>query len=359
MRGGTVKRQARGRLPFLLGLCALLLIAAGAWNGRAQAADRILPEEAQLLDPDMVSYCRGMQAALADGQFDRLEAEGRSLMSLHDRLKGGIEKLVYFYNAISNPGCGGFDCRADYRPHVPLLQAWLNRSPRQPTAWIANAWFWEGYAWRARDCAYFASVTFDAWQTFFDRIRVARSYLDHPGLQSDPAFYLLSLSMLRDSGGTRQQIDAMFHEGHAAFPKFLRLDAQYADLLDPAWYGKDGDLGWFAETLLNDPGGEEGQMAYAAVAEEEALRIPYPHLFLETGLRWDRTKPGLSLIEQKYGAANYDWNVTCYMALVAIDRPVALDAYKHFAPLWNPAVWSNEDYFYDHALPWITQGQEP
>ena len=28
-------------------------------------------------------------------------------------------------------------------------------------AWIANAWFWQSYAWRARDCAYFASVTFD------------------------------------------------------------------------------------------------------------------------------------------------------------------------------------------------------
>lgn len=344
----------RPRHIFLLGICALLLLAAGAWDNSARAVDRIEPEEAQLIDPGLMSYCRDMQAALASGQFDRLEGEAHQLDTLHDRVKGGSEKLVTFYSAVTNPGCDGFDCKADYQPLLPLMQAWLNREARQTTtARIANAWFWENYAWRARDCADFHDITFDAWQIFYDRIRIARSYLDHAGLQGDPGFYLVSLTLLRDFGGSRQEIDAVFRNGHAAFPTFLRLDAEYAALLDPSWYGKEGDLGWLAETLLNDPGGDEGQMAYAVVAEEEAPHIPYPHLFLETGLRWDKTKPGLALIEQKYGATNYDWNLICYMALVAIDRPTALDAYKHFEPIWNPAVWAGEDYFYDQALPWI------
>lgn len=340
------------RLLFVLSLCAA--IAAGICSGLAQADDRIVPDASQLVDKDMVAYCRDIQASLAQGAFDRLEAESRALVSLQDRLKGGIEKLVYFYNALANPGCDGFDCRADYRPLLPLFQAWLNRSPKQPTAWVASAWYWEDYAWRARECADFGNITFDQWRTFYDRIRIARAYIHHPGVESDPASYMIVLDILRDSGGTREQIDTMFREGHAAFPKFLRLDAEYARMLDPRWFGKDGDLGWFAETLLNDPGGEEGEMGYAVVAADEARNIPYPHLFLETGLNWDKTKAGLALIEQKYGASNYDWNLFCYMALVAIDRPTALDAYEHFAPLWNPTVWQSEDYFYDQALPWIT-----
>jgi Domain of unknown function (DUF4034) len=346
--------MTRLRLLLVLNICAvLLLIAVGAWTSYAHTIRRIEPEHAQLQDPPMVDYCRKIQGALADRRFDHLDAEAADLAGLQERFHGGIEKLVVFYNALANLGCDGFDCRVDYQPRLKPLQDWLDQNPHGPAAWIANAWFWEDYAWNARRCAEFKDVTFDQWQAFYDRSRKAGSYLAHDGLRLDPAYFLLSLDVLRDTGGTRGQIDAMFQEGHAAFPRFLRLDAEYALLLDPTWYGKEGDLGRFAETLLNDPGGEDGQIAYAVVAQEEAEHIPYPHLFLETGLTWAKTKPGLALMVQKYGASNRDWNRICYMAMIAIDRPAALDAYQQFAPLWNSAIWFNADYFYDQALPWI------
>lgn len=349
-------QQARLRLLLALNICAvLLLIAAGAWHRHTSAVPRIVPALAQVEDPDMAGYCRAIQGELAAGRFDRLEAEAAGLVGLRDRFHGGVEKLVVFYNALANPGCGGFDCRADYEPRLQPLGDWLKRtSSPPPAAWIANAWLWDNYAWSAKRCAGFTAVTFDQWQAFYARVRTARGYLDHAGLRGDPAFFLISLDLLRDSGGTRQQIDAMFKQGHEAFPRFLRLDAEYAGLLDPTWYGKEGDIGWFAETLLGDPGGEDGQIAYAVVAKEGARYVRYPHLFLETGLTWAKTRAGLALIERKYGNGNYDWNLVCYMAMVAIDRPAALDAYRHFAPLWNPSVWPNADYFYDQALPWIT-----
>jgi hypothetical protein len=348
-----VTPRVRLRLLLVLNICAvLLLIAASAWRD-AHGTRRMTPDLAELQDRPMTDYCRNVQAELADGRFDDLDAEAADLAGLRQRFHGGVEKLVVFYNALTSPGCGGFDCHADYEPRLKPLQDWLDHGLRGAAAWIANAWVWDNYAWSARRCAAFKDVTFDQWQTFYQRSRKARTFLAHDNLRQDPAFYLALLSILRDNGGTREQIDTAFREGHAAFPRFLRLDAAYADLLDPTWYGKEGDLGWFAETLLNDPGAEDGQIAYAVVAEEVALQIPYPHLFLETDLTWAKTKHGLALMERKYGASNYDWNLICYMAMVAIDRPAALDAYQHFAPLWSPVVWNNEDYFYDQALVWI------
>jgi hypothetical protein len=333
----------------------LLLIAATAWRHYAHTIHRIVPDPAALESRESVEYCRRMQAALAAGQFDRLESEARSAPK--DRLPGAAEKISVFYGALANPGCDGFDCKADYLPRIRQLQDWLNRNPRQPSARIAMAFAWWNHAWRARDCAEFHDVTFEHWQAFFDRMRVAHAYLAGIEVTDDPEYWRLSLDFLRDSGAGRPEIDAMFFRGHEAFPRYFTLVEDYANILDPHWYGKEGDLGWLAEAVLNDPGGEDGLMEYALVAQSEALRIDYPHLFLETGLTWQRVKAGLALIEQRYGATNYDWNLRCYMAMVAIDRPAAQDAYRHFAPQWNPVVWRSADYFYDQALPWITWGQ--
>ena len=99
-----MSQRARRSLLFLPGICTLLLVAAGAWNGCAYA-DRIMPEKAQLVDPEMVGYCRDVQAALVDGRFDQLEAQGRDLISLHDRMKGGIEKLRGPGRAILQVSC--------------------------------------------------------------------------------------------------------------------------------------------------------------------------------------------------------------------------------------------------------------
>jgi hypothetical protein len=354
----SVTTQARVRLLLVFNIGAvLLLIAANVWQRNAHIVPRIQPTYAQMHDPSVLGYCREMQTALSEGAFDRLEAEAHRLTALKDRIPGGIERLVYFYTVLTSPGCYGYDCKADYRPLERRLQDWLNRVPEQPTAWIANARFWDYFAWTAKGCGEYHDAGFDQWQTFYDRVRIARSFLRHAGLRNDPAYYMIALELLRDSGGTRQQIDAMFHEGHEAFPRFLGLDTDYASLLNTGWYGNAGDIGWFAETLLDDPGGEDGQIAYAVVTEEAASYVAYPHLFLETGLTWSKAKPGIDLIQRRYGASNYDWNMYCYMAIVAIDRPAALDAYRHFAPIWNPDVWHDADFYYEQGLPWITGGE--
>jgi hypothetical protein len=349
-----VTKQARLRLLLALNVAAvLLLIGSVAWHRHAHAIHRITPDFTDLADKPMSDYCRNVQAMLKDSRFDDLNAEAAELTELRDRFHGGVEKLVVFYNALVNPGCDGFDCNADYAPRSKPLQDWLDQGQRSAAAWIANAWFWENYAWTETGCAAFRAVTFDRWETFYQRVRKARALLAHDGLRGDPAYYMISLDVLRDTGGTRNDIDAMFRDGHTAFPQFLRLDSEYARMLDPTLFGKEGDVGLFAETLLDNVDGDDGQIAYAIVAEEAARYVPYPHLFLETGLNWAKTKAGLALMEQKYGASNRDWNFICYMAMVAIDRPAALDAYRHFDPLWDPAIWRNADYFYGQALPWM------
>jgi hypothetical protein len=57
--------------------------------------------------------------------------------------------------------------------------------------------------------------------------------------------------------------------------------------------------------------------------------------------------------DQLYGLSNFDWNMYCYMAVMALDRPAAHLAYGHFGRNWNPTVWGNPRFFFWQALPWI------
>ena len=349
-------KQVRPRL--LLPLSLSVAISAHAISAWCDESKSVPPNPAALVDREALDYCKVVQGELAAGQFDQLEAEARQLASLQEHFRSGVEKLMTFYDSLANPGCGDYDCNADYRPRLRQLQDWLNRDPALGTPRLAMAQSWWGHAWTARRCAAFKDVTFDDWQAFHDRMRVALSYLHGINGRADPEFYRLKLGFLRDSGGTRGEIDTAFAEGHHAFPKFLELVGQYAQILDPTWYGEEGDIGRLADAMLDDLGGDDGLIAYAVVARAESLNIRYPHLFLETGLKWTRAKAGLALIDARYGTSNLDWNLTCYMAMTAKDRSAAAAAYQHFGSDWNPKVWGNGSYFNDQVLPWLT-GQTP
>jgi len=358
-------KTTRIRLLLLLNILAVILLIGTTWISRAHrpyfmTVPRVTPDPVALLDPDAVSFCRDVQVDLAAGRYARLDGTAADLRTLKEHVKGGIEKLVAFYVSLASPDCRSAPrCDDDvlYPPRLRAMQDWLNRAPHDITAHVAMAHAWEAYAWAGRHCHKFKDVTFDEWQAFYDRVRISRSYLAGADPAAEPMAYLLRLEHLRDSGASRAEIDALYSASHNASPRFFALIALYATMLDPSWYGKEGDLGWLAESVLNNPGGEDGQIAYAMVANAESGQIPYPHLFLETGLTWPRTKAGLTLIEKRYGNSNRDWNVDCYMALVAIDRPAALEYYRHFGQNWDPAIWNNADYFYGQALPWITYGQ--
>ena len=347
---------SRIRLLLALNVCAvLLLIFATALH---QAAARLPPDPAVLADQEIVGFCRELQDHLEAGRFDDLEAMARRFASLKDHFKGGLEKLVVFYDELSDPSCGfGRPCDVDYGARIHTLQGWLNRDPGQSTARLVVALTWLRHAWSARQCREPKDVTFDQWQAFFDRVRIANTYVRGLDESAGPEYFIVALSLLRDTGAPRAEIDNLFERGHRLHPKFLSLIGDYAKILDSQMYGRQGELGWLAESVLNDSGGEDGKIAYAVVATSEALQVPYPHLYLETGLSWPRVKEGLALIDKRYGVNNYEWNLYCYMAMIAVDRPAALNAYRHFGPNWDPGVWNNASYFFDQALPWITYEQ--
>jgi len=354
-----MNETTRTRLLLLLLLLGLVGAVGAAWFGQSRVAVNtpwVKPDPAALLDPDVVGFCRAVQADLAAGRYAALDAAATSFQSLKDRFKGGREKLVMFYSSLQAADCT--DRRycveeAPFPARIAALDAWRDHDPGAAPPLLALASTWMSYAWAGRHCHGFTDVTYDEWQSFYDRIWTARDSLDAVTTRDDPEYLLLRMAMLRDSGGTRAEIAEVYNHGHAIAPQFLSLVSLYARLLEPGWYGSQGDLAQLADSVLRDPGGDDGAMEYATVTLAEAQQVAFPRLFQQTGLSWDRTKAGLAIIDKRYGLMNFDWNLICFMAYSAGDGAGARDAYRHFGQNWDYMVWGTPDNFYGNALPWI------
>jgi hypothetical protein len=313
------------------------------------------PDRRAVYGADQVDYCQEVQAVLQAEKFDELDRMGQELATLKDRFVGGREKIGGFYDFTGMDGCTSSFCEA--RPVQPenirKLQNWLNRAPRNPVARTAMALNWYHYAWMGRGCADWADVSFDQWQVFFDRLRIARSYLDGVDPHMSPQYYVILMNILCESGGPRERIDALYEEGHTAFPKLYALTAAYARALDRSWFGRQGDVSWLANTLLTDPGGDSGKVSYSFVAEQIAPIVGPQRFFADTGMSWDKIKQAFTARRQLYGLSIHDWNVYCFIAAAAGDREACREAYANYGENWDPTLWRDQSYYLGRILPWI------
>jgi len=332
-------------------LCILILGGAVFFNWRLPSG---APDRRMVYGADMVDACIDVQANFSAGRFDELDRIGRDLASLKDRFIGGEEKLGRFYRSLATDGCTSSFCEA--RPVQPenirKIQNWLNRDPHNAVAKTAMALNWYHYAWVSRTCADFADVSFDQWQGYYDRLRIARSYLANVDPRASPQYYVLMILITCESGGPREWLDALYEDGHAAFPDFYALTAIYSWSLDLSWFGRKGDVAWLSNRLLTDPGGDAGQVAYSFIAEQAAGTVGTNRYLSDTGLSWEKIKQGFAARERLYGLSVHDWNAYAYIAYAAADRDAAREAYAHFGENWDDSVfeWS---FYLNQVLPWI------
>jgi hypothetical protein len=331
--------------------CILILGGALFFNWRQASG----PDARMVAGADAVDFCQDVQALFQANRFDDLESMGRDLASLKDRVVGGEEKVGLFYRYLAMDGCASSFCQAQpIQPqNIRKIQDWLNRMPKSAVAKTAMSTNWYYYAWVARGCGDYPDVSFEHWQQFFDRIRIANSYLSGLDLQENPAAYINMLDFLRQTGGPREKIDALYEEAHSAFPTLFMLNVIYARALDTGWFGRKGDLEWLAESQLRDPGGDIGLVTYSFIAEQAVEADRDSDYFAATGLSWEKIKESFATRKRLYGLSVHDWNAYGYIAFMASDREAAREAYANFAPNWDSTIWRDQKLYFQRMLPWI------
>jgi len=187
------------------------------------------------------------------------------------------------------------------------------------------------------------------------RARLALATVDD---RKDPQIYLLLMEIAEgdtaSSGDARSELDALYSAAIAAYPSYFHYYSRRVNDLQERWYGRPGEAKAYVQSLLKNPGGDSGLVAYSYAANNLMQLNQRETLLRVTGLSWPTIKLAYATRERLYGMRNRDWNALCNLALAGEDRDAAKLALRHIGDNWDPAVWQERRYF-DAAVAWINQ----
>jgi hypothetical protein len=308
-------------------------------------------------DTKPADFCKAVDHALLDGYFDELDATAKIALTLNHRLPGGEPELQVFYRGLAQADCVWDSICAtdpDFDHRQQRLQEWRDHEPGVTTPVVALIRFWQVAAWTARGCGYANEVTPAKWAAFGQRLTVAAGYARQIKPEDDPEATRLLLELARDFNLPRQQLDAIFAAGRKNFPTYFGIYREYANLVQEKWSGRRDLNAPFMRSLLTDPGGDAGEVAYAFAATEMFYAVDGDDIYnTATGLDWPTLKRAYATRARLYGLGSEAWTTLCYFASVAGDRDAARDAFRHAAGQLSYFPKQGSHDFYLNVLPWI------
>jgi hypothetical protein len=146
----------------------------------------------------------------------------------------------------------------------------------------------------------------------------------------------------------RPHLDALFAAATRAFPKHFEYYTDRAGDLMTIWYGQPGELAQFSQSLLQNPGGDDGEIAYAFIAEmyTEIPGGPYG----EPALSWPEIRKAYAVRERHFGPTIDDWNALLACAMLAGDSQGAADIVRHIETHWNKTYRQHFQRYWEMAV---------
>lgn len=298
----------------------LALICCFAMSGMCEAA---VNANAELSDR--------VESLLQSGQFGALDSMARSLRD--SRFAGGDPKVYTFYTGLGAIREGGCDCSSQgtvpFAAKRQSLEKWLSANPKSTVAQTAMAMLWINDAWAARGHGYMSEVSPEQWHDYHDRLQTAYGYASRLDPKDD-FFVLYEMSLLAEvTPSPRNTIMASYGIAVREDPAWFPFYARQARMLKEKWFGKPGEQVRFARSLLDKPGGDVGQSAYAEVATALSDGIFNNDGFEAVGGDWPALKRAYAVKEKRYRLSEEDAYALFQYAAVFHDQDAVAAALAH------------------------------
>ena len=295
-------------------------------------------------DPD--EYRGQLTELLSRQDFDGLEHAADTARSNKSRFPGGPWKLYVFYEALSKPSSGRQASDADWNARLALLKQWTSRKAQSSTARIALAQAYLNYGSKARGNGYADTVTDEGWQHHGERAELALSSLTEAATLPDkcPYWYEAMMQVALAEGWSKSRTKALLEESISFEPSFYHVYREYANYLQPKWYGTEGEAEAFADTISRRIGGEEGSFIYFEIATVLNC-TPCGNAGNPVNLSWPKIKEGYAALEHLYGTSNLKMNRFAFLAAKFGDKSAAKQAFANLGDSWDQGVWTNRERF--------------
>ena len=292
-----------------------------------------------------------LEQILSRGEFDKLEALASEYRSTRIPALGGYWALYLFYKNLAGfkgdgCGCGNDSSDVAFEDKHKHLELWLSTKPQSLTARIALASMWTGYAWMRRGHGYSGQTSDGQWGDYFEGLARADNMLSGINPTADPTVLLIEMRTAERADDPRARLDELYSEAIKAFPNFIPYYTRRYSTLQERWHGRPGEAREYIQSLLHSPGGEDGKILYAAVAESALNfeRVKFK-LFETSGVSYDQLIDAYGSRQRAVGLTDHDWNALMYFATAALDRNGVTFIAKKIGDKWEPELWGSKDNF--------------
>lgn len=266
----------------------------------------VVPTIAWAGDPlkeDMEGFEIDVNSMLLAKQYNKLDALADELRKTNPYFPGAESKIQAFYRALGSFGEG--PGMIPFREKDPLLQMWVNGTPKSTAAKIAYAELWINLAEQMRGGGFANSVSKSENKEFEDDMTKAQKALMGIDPKTDPFVYQEYMDMARYGGGRGQNFQ-IYAAAIRDFPRYFPFYVDHANMLQAKWYGSPTELSGYMQSLFTSPGGEDGQVIYALAGEfivQQYTGEPAPN---HTEVNWPWLKKSFETLEKKYGLSRAD-----------------------------------------------------
>jgi hypothetical protein len=183
---------------------------------------------------------------------------------------------------------------------------------------------------------------------FAERFELAKGTLLEAARLKDKCpywFELVQMTALAE-GWDKLLAKEIFEKAAAFEPTYYHFYREYANYLQPKWYGEEGETQKFAEQISDHVGGDDGDIIYFEIATLVACQCQSTKTSLE-GMSWPRIQQGYTALRQRYAVSNIKLNRFALLAYSSDDKPAANQAFAAIGEHWDHTVWNNQQTFED------------
>lgn len=211
----------------------------------------------------------------------------------------------------------------DWSKSYARIQELKKAHPGKAFIALAEASYWNAYAWDARGGGYASTVTPDGWQLFHERLGKAEQVLlDSKAYASAlPPWYDDMLAVQTTLDRSPEQKMRTFLEGAKRFKTYYPLYFTMLNFLTPKWGGSWEQVDKFVAWSVENTKDVDGTTMYARLywVAYQSLR-PEEKLFRDTRASWPKMKKGFEDMMARHPKSKWNLNNFAKFACVAGDK---------------------------------------
>ncbi|MFY9801981.1 MAG: DUF4034 domain-containing protein [Candidatus Acidiferrales bacterium] len=282
---------------------------------------------------------------LIEEDFAQLEKIAEQNRVERGIFEGGVWKTNAFYNILGSPPHEGEMQDSDYQLQFARIEKWVAAYPTSAAARIALARLYTGYANFVRGTGTADTVSNSQWRLYNQRTALAKDALLAAARlkERDAHWYEAMQQVAFEEGWDKVHMRELLDQALAFEPGYYHYYREYADYLQPQWYGASGDIESFAEEVSAPLPEPDGSILYFRVISSLACNCG-PQIAELPEASWPKIKTGFANVQRVYGNSNLNANRFAFMALEFKDKSAAQQGFASVATMEHDVWWSTRTF---------------